>query len=98
MFQKLIIFSLATETTIGLYIKTWKFDLLGVNIDIMLDWRVHASTISSYSYALCIISELGSIDAALAAYYTFVQSRLRFGVLHKRCIPLYIPSELPREL
>lgn len=58
---------------------------LGVMIDSQLNWKSHinylASKISSFNYALRIISQSVTIKASLCAYFAYVQSWLRYGVI-----------------
>lgn len=77
---------------------------LGVQIDKRLDWKTHvesvAKSISKYCYALRVIVDNVGLNAAMSAYYAFIQSKVRYGlifwgnsteinrilILQKRCI------------
>lgn len=58
---------------------------LGVGIDERLDWRGHIETvavkIAQFSFALRIISDAVGVDAALSAYYAFIYSRIKYGII-----------------
>lgn len=58
---------------------------LGMNVDARLDWKAHVEGVAlgtaRYSYALNILSKSVSVEAALMAYYAYVQSRLRYGLI-----------------
>ena len=58
---------------------------LGVQIDSRLDWGAHvenvAKSISRYCYALRVIAEHVGVDSAMSAYYAFIQSKVRYGLI-----------------
>lgn len=58
---------------------------LGVNIDSELNWKEHiyyiSSKLSSFNYALKILATTVNRAASLSAYYAYVQSRLKYGII-----------------
>lgn len=58
---------------------------LGMTIDSRLDWREHVSVMSNslsrYCYAIGTVADMVGRDAALIAYYSLVESRLRYGII-----------------
>lgn len=58
---------------------------LGLKVDSQLNWKSHvsylASKISSFNYALRIVSQYVDVHASLSAYYAYVHSRLRYGII-----------------
>lgn len=62
---------------------------LGLHIDSQLNWKDHvehlASKLSSFCYALRVISRTINIEAALSAYYAYVYSRIKYGVIFWGC-------------
>src|SRR5437588_10155951 len=58
---------------------------LGVHIDSQLNWKVHvrklASKISSFNYALRVITNTVNLDASICAYYAYVNSNLKYGII-----------------
>lgn len=58
---------------------------LGLTIDRRLDWLHHievlASKTSQFCYALRVISGSVGIDAAMSAYYAFIYSRFKYGII-----------------
>lgn len=58
---------------------------LGIVIDPQLNWRQHvqylASKISSYTYALRVITKSINRAAAIASYYAYVDSRIKYGII-----------------
>lgn len=59
--------------------------LLGINVDRRLDWKYHiacvVSNIARFSYAMKIISENISEDVAITAYYAYINSVIRYGLI-----------------
>lgn len=86
-----LIFGNRTEKSTALYynggelksLESMRF--LGVEVDKRLDWKAHieclARSISRYCYALRVVSDNVSVEAAITAYHAYVQSRLRYGVI-----------------
>lgn len=58
---------------------------LGVVVDSRLDWRLHIAgllnVMSSYCYALKILSQNVNSAAAVVAYHAHIHSRLRYGIV-----------------
>lgn len=58
---------------------------LGIEVDSQLNWTHHVSNLSaglsSFNYALRIIAASISTSAALCAYFAYVHSRIRYGVI-----------------
>lgn len=58
---------------------------LGIQIDSRLDWRCHIETLASclarYCYALKVISNMINAKTALTAYHSYIQSRIRYGII-----------------
>ena len=58
---------------------------LGIEIDSELNWKEHvqylAKKISSFTYALRIVSNSVNEEAALTAYYSYVNSRITYGII-----------------
>jgi hypothetical protein len=61
------------------------FDLLGLSIDTHLNWKSHIELIKSklakFTYALYQLKRNTNIDTALAAYYAYAYSWLRYGIM-----------------
>lgn len=59
--------------------------LLGLHIDKKLDWKCHidflAKNIASYCYAMKVIRDQINETAALSAYYAYIHSRLKYGII-----------------
>lgn len=73
------------ENGISTLTTTPAMTFLGIKIDARLDWKAHTdnltNNIAKYCYALKVISQNISIEAALIAYYAYVESRLRYGII-----------------
>lgn len=58
---------------------------LGLHLDSDLNWKMHAesvrSKLSSFSYALYLLSKVVSQSAVLTAYHAYVTTTLRYGVI-----------------
>lgn len=58
---------------------------LGMYLDSQLNWKQHithlAGNMSKFCYALRVVSGSINVDAALGAYYSYVHSRLRYGII-----------------
>lgn len=58
---------------------------LGIVIDPQLNWKHHieylAAKISSFTYALRMITKSVNEAAALASYYAYVNSRIKYGII-----------------
>lgn len=58
---------------------------LGLTIDSQLRWQNHidfvASKAASFAYSLFVISREVSVEASLCAYYAFIDSRIRYGLI-----------------
>lgn len=61
------------------------FNLLGIVIDTYLNWKKHIehvkSKLSKFTYALYEIVHSTSTEAALAAYYAYAYSQLKYGII-----------------
>lgn len=62
-----------------------KCQFLGVTLDSQLNWKSQidnlAKKIAAFSYALKVISREVTVTASLEAYYAYVDSRLRYGII-----------------
>lgn len=58
---------------------------LGIQLDSRLDWKAHinmlAGSLSSFCYALWAISNHVNLQATLSAYYAYIDSRIRYGII-----------------
>lgn len=61
------------------------FSLLGINIDTHINWKSHIEHIktklSKFTYALFQIKQSTDTHTAMAAYYAYAYSWLRYGAM-----------------
>lgn len=66
-------------------VSTGHVKFLGIEIDSQLNWKSHihylAGKVSSFVYALRTISNEVNEEAALSAYYAYVNSRIKYGII-----------------